>query len=95
MQIFLPIDLPSASFCHILINLYLFTTFIMVQKFCSKGPSHKVNVPDKFNTNLQTTQQSSETKELYYSTYIYNFFQQYKDMVVLVKGNDKYSENEV
>lgn len=75
MQIFLPIDLPSSPFCHILINLYLFTTFIMVQKLSSKGPSHKAIVPDELNMNLQTTtviRNIGEIKVLYYSTY--NFF---------------------
>lgn len=48
MEIFLPLDLSSSPFCHILINLYLVTTFIMVQKLCSKGPSYKAIAPDKF-----------------------------------------------
>lgn len=55
MQIFLPIDLSSSPFCHILINLYLFTTFIMVQKLHAKGPSPKAIVLDELNMNLQTT----------------------------------------
>lgn len=74
MQIFLPIALPSSLFCHILINWYLFTTFIMVQKLCPEGSSHKAIVPDEFNVNLQTTAvigNISEIKILYYSTYIF------------------------
>lgn len=74
MQIFLPIDLPSLPFFHTLINLYLFTTVLTAQKLCSKGPSHKVIVPDELNMNLQTTtviRNTREIKELHYSTYIF------------------------